>query len=253
MLKGEGFPIYLGEISAHNSEAPELSLSAMITEQPTAYMSNEIYPASNNYTDIHIEDTIIHEDSVVNIESHFAASDAQIFIENKIEAKNADIVFIESSNMLGQSHSLVVAANILAVDVLLECTSIPEDQIVYKISEISKNNTEGKALIYPMKWSPMSINIPLIEHGKRATVSNFIIPKLIEKYGEDIHDYISMIISRNSRTGEEYNFVISKEYTTPQGSINDFNLCVLEDSSFIASPFIIKSVSNQPISLEWKI
>jgi len=77
--------------------------------------------------------------------------------------------------------------------------------------------------------------------------------ELIEKYGSDIHTKISMIVAKHPETGEEYNFIVQDGYITPEGSMNDFPMCYLKDGAFYPIPFMVQSVSDETLEIEWEV
>ena len=253
MKAGVGFPVYVGELSTTSSTVESIGLDAIVTEEATAYIAGDVHAASDVNVTVTTENEIHAHNRTVSVENVIESSDMQIKLEGTVESTDGTVVLMEADRVGGETIAVSLSAEVLAVDVLLDVVTIPEGQIVYKVADIDRGIMNGVAKIYPQEWSPLVVNIPVLEDGTRATISNFVIPKLKEKYGNDIHNFISMIISRDTVTGNEYNFIISESYTTPEGSINDFTLCSIEDESFKAVPFIIKSTSNETLTLEWEV
>ena len=161
-------------------------------------------------------------------------------------------------NMLGSAKSnsqpeFSMEATINSVDVLLSCEAYDKDSVRYEVADIDHGVADGKIKIFPNQWTMCFANKPVKDTGEQETVSSFLINKLVDKYGSDIHTKISMIVGKHPETGDEYNFVVQDGYITPEGSINDFNMCYLRDGAFYPIPFMVQSVSDETLEIDWAV
>lgn len=161
-------------------------------------------------------------------------------------------------SMLGTAQSgsqpeFSVEASINNVDVLLSGEVFDQGTLRYEIADIDHGVADGKVKIFPNQWTLCFANKPVNDDGVSETVSSFLVKELVDKYGSDIHTKISMIVGKHPETGEEYNFVVQEGYITPEGSMNDFNMCYLKDGAFYPIPFMVQSVSDETLEIDWAV
>jgi len=253
MEEGKGFPLYVGELTTHSDTVASLDMSADITEEATAYITGDVHPANDIEVSINAENSIAVDSRTLAVSNDLRVTDLQVSLEAEVGCSDGEQILLSVDRNEASDLNLMVESTVTAVDVLIECTTVPEDQIVYQVADIDRGMRNGTAVIHPNEWSAIVINVPVLEDGTRTTVSNFLMEKLSDKYGEAVHENISLIIARDTVSGDEMNYVVSNGYVTPDGSTNDFKLCSLSDDKFTPVPFLVKSVSNETLTIDWEI
>ncbi len=154
---------------------------------------------------------------------------------------------------VGGGTSLSLLATVENLNFMLTTYVADAGTIRYEVAGIDRNLNEGRIRIFPNKWTLSYINNPLDTEGNMNTVSSFLIPILESKYGADIFNKISLITARNPATGLLYNFVFQDGYTTPTGTVNDFELCYMDNGAFYPTPFMVKSITNEELEITWDL
>lgn len=252
MSVGDGFPVYIGDISVVDSSLESMNIESTVTKEATAYLIGDVNPVSDTNIDITVENSIEETDGTLTVEADVVSTTASVSIDATRVLTDRGSVNLDITRIQETPISMTYEATIIAVDVLIDSTIVSSDQIVYEVADIDRGLQEGKLIIHPGKWSAGIVNIPIAKDGEMATVSNTLIPMIKEKYGDDIHSKISMIIARDPITGKELNYVITDGYISPSNSVNNFELCSVRENVFYPTPFIIKSVSNETLSVSWK-
>ena len=157
-------------------------------------------------------------------------------------------------NAISFSHAGVYMNSVINnADVLISSTIYNEDTVRHQISNIDQGLAKGIIRIFPNQWTMCFANKPVNKDGTNATVSSFLIKALVDKYGKDIYKKISMIVAKHPETGEEYNYIVQDGYITPAGSMNDFSMCYLKDNIYYPIPFMIQSITNDTLEIEWNV
>jgi hypothetical protein len=153
----------------------------------------------------------------------------------------------------GAEPEVSIEATINNIDVLLTAEVFDENAVRYEIADIDHGIASGKIKVFPNQWTLCFANKPVSDTGETETITSFFISSLIAKYGSDIHTKISMIVAKHPETGEDYNFVVQDGYITPEGSMNDFNMCYLKDGVYYPIPFMVQSVSDEILEIDWAV
>jgi len=193
------------------------------------------------------------ENPVVNINGD--VSEQSYNVDANMTSYNVDLNVdtVSSARVLENSEpSFYISSNVSSTSVSINATIADEDHIVEKISAIESGTRSGVVTIFPSTWTLAIVNIPKDESGKTVRISDFV-TKLKDKYGDDIYTKISTIIAKNPQTGEEFNYVVSLDYETPQGTTNDFRLTYNDNNIVKPVPFMVKSVSDIELSIDWSI
>jgi len=166
---------------------------------------------------------------------------------------NVSVPITLGGEAVQSDKKLTLGASVDSVDILIDAEVYDEGSIRYEVADIDHGLANGRMKIFPETWTLCYVNKPVKEDGTLHTVSSFVIEKLKETYGEDIHNKISMIVAKHPESGEQYNFVVQDGYMTPIGSVNDFELCYLRDGVFYPIPFMVKSITADTLELTWEV
>ncbi len=155
--------------------------------------------------------------------------------------------------IVGEETTLSLLASIENLNFMLTTDIADSGSIRYEVADIDRGLQEGRLRIFPNEWTLSYINNPVDASGNMNTVSSFIIPLLEDTYGSSIFEKISLITARNPVTGVLYNYVIQDGYRTPDGTVNDFDLCYKIDNVFYPVPFMVKSITNDELEIFWAL
>ena len=154
---------------------------------------------------------------------------------------------------VGDETVLSLSTSIENLNFMLSADVADSGSIRYEVADIDRNLQQGKLRIFPNEWTLSYINNPVDALGNMNTVSSFLLPLLEATYGASIFTKISLITARNPISGVLYNFVFQDGYRTPSGTMNDFELCYLEQGIFYPIPFMVKSIANEELEIIWDL
>ena len=250
-------PFYVNKIVGKSSHIDKFNIDAESKQEGDIIINGEAVESNRLASvDINVPITSIDNGFIENFTMTGASTILNYISVSPVTSY--DVSLSIPINMLGSIKNdlqpeLSVEAAVDSTDILLNSDIYDENSVVYKVADIDHGITKGKIKIFPNQWTICFVNKPVNDKGKHETISSFLINKLVEKYGPDIHTKISMIVGKHPETGEEYNFVVQKGYMTPKGSINDFNMCYLRDGVFYPIPFMIQSVSDETLEIDWEV
>lgn len=234
----QGDPYYAARIIGITNTVDTLNVNADIVDHGNNVVSATIVPDEAN-VDFTVSATVDNINALltVPVQATLLDIDMPITVVGKVSS--------------GQSPVFSVMADINSAGVLLTADIIAEDQIRYVPTNIDHNISDGEITIFANKWTMCFINRPVDDSSNIETISSFFIAGLIDQYGSDIHNKISMVVAKHPETGEEFNYVIQDGYSTPAGSLNDFPLCYRKDGVFYPIPFMVQSISDTDLTLNW--
>ena len=250
-------PFFAGKIVARTSYIDSFNMVAESNEHGDVIISGDVIQGDDLASvDINVPVTTLANGYIENINMLGGVSVLDYVAVSPLTTYAVSIsipINMMGNAMSGTQPEFSVEAAINNVDVMLTADVINEDALRYEIADIDHGLADGKIKIFPNQWTMCFANKPVNEDGTNATVTSFLLKELMAAYGPDIHTKISMIIAKHPETGEEYNFVVQDGYITPEGSINDFNMCYLKNGVFYPIPFMVQSVSDEVMEIEWEV
>jgi len=235
-------PYFIGKIVGRHSSVENISVTAETIESGDTSINGTIVEGYAP-TALNVNVPVHSISSEYNVNSPVYAFETSISIP----------IELTSSVESGFTPSFFVAGDVNSVSLTMETEVFTLDSVRYEIADIDHGIASGAIKIFPNQWTLCFANKPVNEDGENETISSFFISKLVEKYGSDIHNQISMIVGKNPDTGEEYNFVVQDGYVTPTGSFNDFDMCYYKDGAYYPVPFMVQSVSDTELEINWAV
>ncbi len=250
-------PFFAGKITGRTSHIDALNMVAEATETGDVMIGGNVADGGEFASvDINVPVTSVTGGYIENLN---IPSDISIFDYVTISPVAAYAISLSIPlNMLGVIQSgaqpeFSVEAAINSVDILLTAEVFDRESVRYEIADIDHGIADGKVKIFANEWTLCFVNKPVNGDGTPATVTSFLMSELANKYGADLYTKISMIVAKHPETGIEYNFVVQEGYSTPEGSINDFPMCYFRDGAYYPVPFMVQSVSDETLEIDWSI
>lgn len=189
-----------------------------------------------------------------DIQSNIVLSDYNANVTLAAYSALLTVPFQQTNDVtVGSETLLSLSTSIENLNFLLTSEVADSGSIRYEVADIDRNLQRGSLRIFPNEWTLSYINNPVDSSGNMNTVSSFLLPILEATYGPSIFTKISLITARNPISGVLYNFVIQDGYRTPSNTVNDFELCYLEDGVFYPVPFMVKSITDEELEIEWDL
>ncbi len=247
-------PFYAAKLTVVEPDINEVTLGGSVSPSDSVSIYGTAVSAGS--IDIISPLTSFTEDLSVNLTLEGIAETLSYSAETTMTAY-ASMMTVEMSQ-IGTVISTEVAPVHLAavvqnVQLLMTSTVVDSSAIRYEVADIDRGLQKGKIKMFPREWTIAYINKPVDEFGAVNTVASFLMPLLTAKYGQDIHNKISVVTARNPLSGEVYNYVVQNGYVTPSGSYNDFDLSYVLDEVYYPVPFMIKSISDATLEIEWEL
>ena len=250
-------PFFAGKIVARTSHIDSFNMTAESNEHGDVLINGDVIQGDDLASvDINVPVTTLANGYIENMNMLGGVSILDYVAVSPLTTYAVSIsipISMMGNAMSGIQPEFSVEAAINSVDVLLTADVLSEDALRYEIADIDHGIADGKIKIFPNQWTMCFANKPVNDDGTNATITSFLLNELMSIYGSDIHTKISMIVAKHPETGEEYNFVVQDGYITPEGSINDFNMCYLKDGAFYPIPFMVQSVSDEVMEIEWEV
>jgi len=250
-------PFFAGKIVARTSHIDSFNMTAESNEHGDVLINGDVIQGDDLASvDINVPVTTLANGYIENMNMLGGVSILDYVAVSPLTTYAVSIsipISMMGNAMSGIQPEFSVEAAINSVDVLLTADVLSEDALRYEIADIDHGIADGKIKIFPNQWTMCFANKPVNDDGTNATITSFLLNELMSIYGSDIHTKISMIVAKHPETGEEYNFVVQDGYITPEGSMNDFSMCYLKDGAFYPIPFMVQSVSDEVMEIEWEV
>jgi hypothetical protein len=233
-------PYFAGKIVARSSHIDEMKIAGDVTQ----------------YGDSVIVGKVVEGLSVENLTLTGKASVLDYIAVSPVTSYATSISIpleVSGTAVSGSSPAISMQASVNSADITINAEVYDQDSVRYEVADIDHGNTDGKIRLFANKWTLCFANKPGNDAGELHTISYFLVEKLVEKYGVDANTMISTIVAKHPETGEEYNYIAQDGYSTPKGSINDFPMCYLKDGSFYPIPFMVQSVSETELEIDWAV
>ena len=250
-------PFFAGKIIARTSHIDSFNMLAESNEFGDVVINGDVIQGGDLASvDINVPVTTLANGYIENLNMLGGVSILDYVAVSPLTTYAVSIsipISMTGNAMSGSQPEFSIEAAINSVDVMLTADVLSEDVLRYEIADIDHGLADGKIKIFPNQWTMCFANKPVNGDGTNATITSFLLNELMAIYGSDIHTKISMIIAKHPETGEEYNFVVQDGYITPEGSMNDFSMCYLKDGAFYPIPFMVQSVSDEVMEIEWEV
>jgi len=250
-------PFFAGKIVARSSHFDDFNMTAETTETGDVILNGSVIESNEHESvEINVPVTSIAHGLLDNFTMSGSSTILDYVAISPVSAFAVSLsipISMSGKAESGSQPQFSVDAAINSVDVRLTAEVYDQDAVRYEIADIDQGVADGKIKIFPNEWTLCFANKPVNEDGTLATATSFLINELVAKYGSDLHTKISMIVAKHPETGAEYNFVVQDGYITPEGSMNDFPMCYLRDGAYYPVPFMVQSVSDETLELDWAV